>query len=267
MQGNLPGQRERRGERGFTLLEVLISVGLLAGITTLMWVTINNMFQARDFVTEQYERYQVVRVALDRMSTEIASAYLASAAHGAEPDPEERATAAARAGNGGNNNQRPARTRREPVEFGMKGRSDELNFTSFAHTRTTADERASHHAEIGYSLMKTRVDGELVESLVRREDTTLDDDITEGGKVYTLIPRVEELEFEYWDPGEVDLGTREEMGRGSWVDDWDTEDSQFEDRLPFRVRITITLPPLNPRGESQTFTTQTEIKTHQELDL
>lgn len=254
-----------RSERGFTLLEVLISVGLLAGLTTIMWVTINNMFETRDRITDQYQRYQVMRVALDRMTTEISSAYDASAAHGAEPDAEEKAKRAKKAKKKGG--QQQALAQREPVEFGMRGRSDELHFTSFAHTRTTKDERASHHAEIGYSIQRTRQDGDLVKSLVRREDTTFDDDITEGGKVYVLIPRIESIEFEYWDPGEVELGTQEESARGNWVDEWDSSDARQEDRLPYRVRITITLPPLGPRGEPQEFVTQTEIQTNQELDL
>jgi general secretion pathway protein J len=259
-------QSDRRGrrERGFTLLEVLISVGLLAGLTTIMWVTINNMFETRDRITEQYERYQIMRVALDRMTRELASAYDASAAHGAEPNAEEKAQRAKKQKKGG---QKQALAQREPVEFGMRGRSDEVQFTSFAHTRTTKDERASHHAEIGYSIQRTRQNGDLVESLVRREDTTIDDDITEGGKVYVLIPRIESIEFEYWDPGEVELGTQEESARGSWVDEWDTSDSRYEGRLPFRVRITVTLPPIGPRGESREFVTQTEIQTNQELDL
>jgi hypothetical protein len=112
-----------------------------------------------------------------------------------------------------------------------------------------------------------RADADLVDTLVRREDTTIDDDITQGGKVYTLIPNIEEIEFEYWDPGEVDLGTEEEMGRGRWVDSWDTSSSQYHGRLPFRVRITVTLPPQGPRGKEETFSTQTEIMTHEMVDL
>ncbi|MFB6351492.1 MAG: hypothetical protein ABEN55_08535, partial [Bradymonadaceae bacterium] len=59
----------------------------------------------------------------------------------------------------------------------------------------------------------------------------------------------------------------EEMGRGQWKSSWDTSDSQYYDRLPFRVRITITLPPQGPRTDDETFSTQTQIMTHQMVDL
>lgn len=256
---------ERRSRRGFTMIEVLVAIALLAGITTIVWASINNMFKTREFVTEQYERYQVVRVSLDRMTTELASAYDASPAHGAE---EEYAQEGAAPESQEEAERETATMDREPVEFGMIGDEDELNFTTFAHTRTTEGERASYHAEIGYETMRTRNDeGDLVKSLVRREDTTIDDDITKGGKVYTLIPQIEDVEFEYWDPGEVEIGSEEEMGRGRWVDSWDTGDRQYHDRLPFRVRVTVTLPPLGPRGEEQTFSTEAQIMVHQELDL
>lgn len=248
------------------MLEVLVSIAILSALSAIVWVAINNMFQTRDYAKERSNRYQVVRVALDRMSSEIASAYVASSAHGAEERFEQ------------NQNQSPkskkeaadksAKAQREPVEFGMKGEDDRIDFTSFAHLRTVEDERSSHHAEIGYQIKSVRNDdGELVDQLVRREDTTIDDDITQGGKVYTLIPRIKEIEFEYWDPGEVDLANEEEMGRGQWKDSWDTSNSQFYDRLPFRVRITITLPAQGPYGDEETFSTQTQIMTHQMVDL
>lgn len=246
------------------MIEVLVAIALLAGITTIVWASINNMFRTREFVTEQYERYQIVRVALDRMTTEIASAYDASPAHGAEENFEEPGAPKSKE----EAERKVATMDREPVQFGMIGDEDELDFTTFAHTRTTEGERSSYHAEIGYKIMRTRNDqGDLVESLVRREDTTIDDDITKGGKVYTLIPEIEEVEFEYWDPGEVEIGTEEEMGRGEWKDSWDTENRRYHNRLPHRIRITVTLPPLGPRGEEQTFSSETQIMVHQELDL
>ncbi|MFB6373146.1 MAG: type II secretion system protein J, partial [Bradymonadaceae bacterium] len=189
---------------GFTMIEVMVSVAILSGLTAIVWVTINNMFRSRDFVKKRIDRYQIVRVALDRMSSEIASAYVASSAHGAEARFENKQSPKSKKEASDQN----AKARRQPVEFGMKGEEDRIDFTSFAHLRTVEDDRTSHHAEIGYQIKSVRNDqGELVDTLVRREDTTIDDDITQGGKVYTLIPNVKDIEIEYWDPGKVDLGT------------------------------------------------------------
>jgi hypothetical protein len=102
---------------------------------------------------------------------------------------------------------------------------------------------------------------------MRREDTTLDDDITEGGKVYVLIPKVEEVQFEYWDPGETKLGqSQEDRARGNWVDDWDTRNEEYHDRLPTRIRVTVTLPPQNDAREEETFSTQTKVMINQLLE-
>ena len=247
-------------------------MSILAGLTAIMWIAINNIFETRDFVTERYERFQIMRVAMDRMNTEIASAYLAGPEMGAElryddkPDSSEE-------GRGQNSQEQAqkqlARREREPVEFGMRGEDDELHFTTLAHMRTVEGERTSYHAEIGYYLKDvSREQGEgEVQSLVRRIDTTFDDDITEGGEVYTLIPNIEDVEFEYWDQGDVELGTEEEAGRGNWTDTWDTSQRDQYKRLPTRVKITVTLPPQGPRGEEETFTTQTRIMMSQRLEF
>ena len=246
------------------MLEVMVAMSVLAALTAIVWAAINGMFETRDFVQQRYERYQIMRVALDRMNSELASAYVAGPAHGAEERFEENQAPKDRQ----EAERKVANAQREPVEYGMRGRNDQIDFTSFAHLRTVQDERASYHAEIGYRVKNVRNDeGDLVKSLVRREDTTIDDDITKGGKVYTLIPNVEDVEFEYWDPGDVDLGTEEEMGRGRWVDSWDTSDKQYHDRLPFRVRITVTLPAQGPRSKEEKFSTQTQIMTHELLNL
>lgn len=265
----------RRTERGFTLIEVLISMSILAGLTAIMWVAIKNIFDTRDFITERYERFQIMRVALDRMNTEIASAYLAGPSFGAERRFDDKRDATG-SGSGGSARQQTEEAQREaleaerePVAFGMRGEEDELHFTTFAHMRTVEGERTSHHAEIGYYLKeveKKRGEG-TVQSLVRRIDTTYDDDITEGGEVYTLVPNVEDVEFEYWDPGDIELGTEEELGQGSWTRTWDTSQREHYKRLPTRVKITITLPAQGPRGEEETFTTQTRIMTSQRLEF
>lgn len=241
------------------MLEIMVAVTIMAGLSAMTWMSINSMFRTRDYVTERYERYQMVRVAFDRMSSELASAYVAGPAHGAEQ----------KFGAGADqNNEEPASAgREEHLQFGMRGEEDRVAFTTLGHTRMVRDERTSHHAEIEYFVAETERDGEYVDSLMRREDTTVDGDITEGGKVYTLLPNIQEVEFEYWDAGEVDLGTEEEMGEGDWKSDWDTTSRQFHDRLPLRVKITVTLPPMHEGGEEETFTTQTEIQTHELLDL
>jgi general secretion pathway protein J len=265
----------RRDPRGFTMLEVMISLSILAVLTAIVWVSVNNMFRARDFMTERYERFQIIRVALDRMNSELSSAYIAGPSFGAEEKYEESASnetsddgSAESVKQRRENAEAALKSRREPVQFGMVGRDDEVSFTSFSHMRMFRDEPTSYHAEIGYFVERRRTeDGDFAKSLMRREDTTLDDDITEGGKVYVLIPKVEEVQFEYWDPGETKLGqSQEDRARGNWVDDWDTRNEEYHDRLPTRIRVTVTLPPQNDAREEETFSTQTKVMSNQLLE-
>lgn len=251
--------------KGFTIVEIMLAIALLATITALTWSSISSMYRTRDLIELRTERYQVMRIAMDRMTTEIGSAYMAGEQFGGEPLPgeefvepanEEEAEAAL------------AAALTEPIQFGMIARDDELNFTSFAHLRTVEGERASHHAEIGYFVRTARSDdGDMVKKLMRREDTTPDDDITRGGVIYTMYEDIESIQFEYWDPGSVELGTLEEIAQGRWVKSWDTTQREHAGRLPQRVRITLELPaPLNSR-QTESFTTQAQIHTTEVLEF
>jgi prepilin-type N-terminal cleavage/methylation domain-containing protein len=256
----------RRPQAGFTLIEVLLAVMILATLTAITWVGVSSMFDTRDWMTERFERYQIMRVSMDRMAREFASSYLAGPEHGGEPIPGSE-DQTQKDPEGGSASQLQAR--QEPVQFGMIGRDDEVSFTSFAHVRSIAGERASQHAEIEYFTDRVRDSrtGELVLSLMRREDTSLDDDITDGGTIYTMIPSIESVEFEYWDPGPVEIGTMEEMAQGRWQDSWDTTKSEHAGRLPTRVRITVTLPPQDELGGEETFIIQTQIATTEVLEF
>lgn len=244
---------ERR--RGFTLVEVLLAITILATLTVLAWTSISQIFKTEEIVTERHERYRMVRLAMNRMADEISMAYLAGPDHGGEVvrgeemlyEDDERF-------------EEGGRRFVEPVQFGMIGRGEHLDFTAFAHVRTLEGERASQHAQIGYFLDRhTNEQGEVVTRLRRRISTDFDDDLTRGGTVQTMIPAVEDIDFEYWDPGEPELGTEREIAQGRWVGEWDTTGRRFAGRLPTRVRISLTMPPHGPRGQRETFVTQTTV--------
>ncbi len=253
MGGDSPTMQWLRRPRGLTLIEVLLAITILATMSAIAWTSITQTFQTEEIASERQEFYRMVRLAMNRMSNEISMAYVAGPDHGGEEitgeplmpeDYEELGDIGMW----------------EPVQFGMIGRDDELSFTSFAHTRTLAGEKASHHAQIGYELDRyTNDEGRTVQRLIRRYNTNFDDDLTRGGTVQTMIPEVENLEFEFWDPGEPELGTEEELADGRWVSEWDTTSREHAGRLPSRVRITLEMPATGPRDNTETFTTQTTL--------
>lgn len=256
--------RRHPSQAGFTLVEVLIAISILVSLTALMWITISSVFQAREYFGQRYERFQIVRNAMGRMTTELSSAYMAGPMHGGEELPGEERDPTELSEE---EIQRLFMT--EPIQFGFIGKDDRVDFTSFAHVRTQPNERSSHHAEISYFVRRERDDvtGDFVQQLVRREDISPDDDITRGGTIFVMVPEVEEVEFEYWDAGQVQVGTMEEVAEGRWVKDWDTTRREYAGRLPTRVKITVTLPPQRDGDDDEIFTTQTQIGATEVLEF
>ena len=250
--------------KGFTLVEVLVAISILVSITAISWLAISQIFSAREYFEQRNERTQIVRNSMNRITKDFAGAYLAGPQHGGEDLPGEERDPTTLS---------DEELRRlaivEPVQFGMIGDDRKVSFTTFAHGRTQFDEQSSYHAEIGYEVRSHRDDdtGDLTQELVRREDTTLDDRLDRGGTIFTLIPNIEEFKLEYWDSGQVKVGTQEEIAEGRWVTDWDTTRNEFAGRLPQRIRITFTLPPITEDDDPEVFTTQVQIAITEVLEF
>lgn len=257
--------QHKKYARGFTLIEVMLAITILATIMGIIAATTSSMFNTRELLSARYERMQMARNAMNRMSSEFAMAYIAGPDHGGEEIPGQLVGG----NNAGGNNDEPIVRTQEQIQFAFIGKDDRVNFTAFAHVRTQPNEKASHNAEIGYYIRSERdaATGRIVRQLVRREDTTLDGDVTRGGVVYVMVPEVEDVTFEYWDTGAVKLGTVEEVAEGRWVKDWDTTRREFAGRLPTRVRITLELPPQEGQRDKEVFVTQTQVHVTEVLEF
>lgn len=218
-----------RGERGFTLIEIMLALAILATLIALTWGTVTSSFRFRRATLDKFDRYRTVQQAMDRMAREISMAFVTNIGQVATNDQGE-------------------------INYvtGFFGSDDELAFTSLAHVRTLADEAASEQCEISFRLESQRgEDGDMHQNLVRREDSIIDDEPEEGGTLYPMLRDVERIRFEYWDP------TRE-IADEAWVDQWDAV-NDHEGQLPSRVRITLEVQdPLIERRTLE-FSTQTEI--------
>jgi general secretion pathway protein J len=72
-----PARRAPRAAAGFTLLEIMIALAILAFITTIMWGSFSQTVTNKRAVEAAQDRSHTVRVALLRMAREIEMAYLA----------------------------------------------------------------------------------------------------------------------------------------------------------------------------------------------
>ena len=215
--------------RGFTLVEVLISLTIMATTFAIMWGAFSTSNRMREVATARYDRLRAIHAAMRRMQREISMAFVSKIG------------------------QNPTNERGEETYVtAFIGQHDRLDFSNFAHMRTRADEVSSEQAEISYYLRSKRgSDGRLHDSLVRREQAPIDGDPEEGGTIFVLLEDVKSLEFDYWRPDR-------EIAGDAWEREWDTRDVGMA-TLPPRVRITIEVEnPLTDR-ETWEFSIQSEI--------
>ena len=82
--------------RGFSLLEIMIAVGILASITTLVWGSFNQTYRAKRVVEAKMSRYRAARVAMDRITRDVSMAYLSlNNVPGTEQTPRTRSSSGA----------------------------------------------------------------------------------------------------------------------------------------------------------------------------
>lgn len=201
-------RRPRRGgQRGLTLLEVLVSVGILVLIGTLVYGALDGMSKSKTAIGSMNERYQQGRGTLSRISRELESAFLSL------HDPLVASQA----------------TRTTAFIGHHESPIDRLDFTSFSHRRVGRDTHESDQNELGYFGSRDPDDGSL--DLARREDKHIDLEPDRGGVVNVVAEDVKSFSLAYLEPL-----------TGEWVDDWDSTQAagQFM-RLPLQVHVVLVL--------------------------
>lgn len=186
--------------RGFTLVEVLIAVGITATIGVMTVGSLRQVDRASEVARAQNERYAAARLALTRLSREISMAFLSD-------------------------NYDAKRFRDRPTLF--VGREDELLFTTFAHQRLHRDAKESDQAVVEYTL-DSDPDHAGEQALFRRAKPRIDDEPDRGGRRDLVADRVRSLRLQYWDEK-----------RRDWVREWTTRSTEHERELPRRVRIEL----------------------------
>ena len=213
------------------MVEVLVALAIISMMTMSTFVAFNNTRKASTEFEAVQVRYHGIRLAMNRMATEISLAYLSQ--------------------------NRPAGEEKHYTLF--EGRedfgSDNLTFSSFAHLRVRQGAKESDQTVIQFFVEE---DDEGVINLYRRESRRLEGDLPEQMvqfvPAYILLEDVQSLKFDYWDPS-----------RREWREDWSTVRNDAQpDRLPSRVKITL---EVDNDGESEFFTTQTVILMEEKIDL
>ncbi|MEZ0314776.1 MAG: type II secretion system protein GspJ [Myxococcota bacterium] len=208
-------------QRGFTLFEIMIAVGILGFIGMLTFGVVGRSMDGRERAEQITTHYHGVRQAMLRMSREIEMAYVT--AHRDCEDPRTRSIFASANASGG-----------------MR-----LDFTAFSHYKVRADANESDEEELSY-YVDDNPDDKKNMALIRRSQPRVDNEPREGGVEQVLAPNVKKLEFEFYDSKE-----------DRWVDEWNTTNMDYRDRMPMFVSIKLTV--VDPQGKDEVFVTKTRV--------
>lgn len=195
-------------QRGFTLIEVMIAIAILAGIAMTIYGAFSGMKRSKEGIERLNDRHREGRLAMSRMVRELQSAYLS--AH--EPIA-------------------PVQAVQKTAFIGSNGSpGDRIDFATFSHRRLLENSKDTDQAEVSYF---TGVDPENPGrvNLLRRVSPEIDLLPDEGGKTEILATDVDLFEVEYLD-----------AATGQWQERWDTSQATEQvARLPLQVRLILVL--------------------------
>ena len=218
--------------RGFTLLEVLIAIAVLALIGGLTWKSFDGAYSVKARVEQAEERDQMVRGALTRLAREVSMTFLS--------EHYDR-----------------KRFRERPTLFRLRDgrREADLIFTSFGHERLHVDAKESDQALFEYSIGPDPRDGSK-RDLFRRVKPLLDEDPERGGEKAVLAEGVVAFSIEAWEPKDRE-----------WRAEWNSNGADRTGGLLVPPRVRLTLTVRDEDGKDKTYTTQAKIFLTQPLDF
>lgn len=209
----------RRGQRGLSMLEVLVAATVLVMVATMIWGAFNQTHRTRTRLSLRQENDHLARVAMARITRDLRAAFLTLHV---------------------NQDQRIAATITHFI--GRPGTNSALDLTTFTHRRLRRGTHEGDACEVSYRA-EDRSGGSLRDEarhgagdrgqfdLIRRVSPRIDNEPQRGGSLDVLIPGIRSFELRYFDEANE-----------RWVDSWDTSQAAAQPgRLPKRVRITITL--------------------------
>ncbi len=207
----IPGKREFN-IRGFTLLELLVALTILAAILAMLYPSYTGTFRNIEAAESQSEIYQMARIALERISEDLQSACIPKKS-GAYQNSE--------------GNDRSTFFLGQDSTLDGKN-ADRLRFLSEAHVLLNENDRAGR-GWIAYYVKEMEGEDALV--LYRSDTLELEDKMEEETGGFVLCDRLHSIDFTFHDEN------------GETYDFWDSSIEPFKDKLP--VMVTIRLKAVN----------------------
>jgi len=199
------GGRALKCHRGFTLLEVLVSMAILVIIMAALYSAYTTNVEAIQIARQNGEVHQEARIVLERMTKDLQSTLIQVSV------PSEK------------------------IRLGLVGgdreiegrRADHIDFTTVTHLALNEKVPASDLCEIGYMIEEDPEAKVLV--LFRRDDSSVDEDFTTGGSLQEMARNVVEFKLTYQD------------SRGEESAQWNTLEGRPGSGLPVLIKVRLVL--------------------------
>lgn len=250
--------------RGFTMIEVMITIAILATLTLLTAQTLSESIKSKIKLQDQIDDVSRMRDAIRLIERDINLAYhyrdvekeikdLIDKKNKPPVDPNQPPPPPPTYGS--TFTPAPEVPRRDPATHFI-GNEESINFVTMNNARTVRNSPQADFIEIGYSVRDCRSmkeSGGTSKCIWRRSSPYVDLDVTKGGDEIVLLENVSEFKFRYMGKGKQD-----------WVSDWRTDsqgDGVTKGRFPQAVELSITVEK-NIKGKSKKYSMQLIIPIH-----
>lgn len=209
-------------KKGFTLLEILIAIALFAALVAMLYPAYIGTFKNID-VTESYGTiYRMARVALERISEDLAGACPPDTTEGSDSDEVQSKVFLGK-----------------DSEIDGRG-ADELGFISEKHISFKSQAKINNSEDTSETLTEIQISGrgfikyyiEEIEGedgfvLYRSDNPELADQSEDKTEKYILCEGLYSVNFSYQDE------------KGDTYDDWDSSSDKFKGKLPALVSVEL----------------------------
>lgn len=230
--------------KGFTLIEMMITVAILGTLTVLATQSIQQAIKQKVKIQDQIDDVSRMRDALRLMDADINQAYHYRDVEKELTDLMNKSQTTAQPGVPAPPvpfptpvpPQNPDEAQRIDPTTQFIGSDNTVDFVTMNNARMIRNMKQADFMEVGYSLDACKgLSGEKTSSqcLWRRTTSWVDDDVTKGGVGVVLLENITEFKLRY-------IG----KGKDDWVNSWRTDnggDSVTKGNFPAAVEISLTI--------------------------
>lgn len=236
--------------RGFTLLELIIAIGIFATLSAFVANSIQNGVRAKVRIQSEIDAVSRMRDAMKLMEKDLNLAYHFNDWEKEVQDLIKKSLQSK------NPNQaqapaQPAEVQRLDPTTHFVGDNKSLNFVTMNNARFQTDKKVADFVEVGYELKSCKsVDGKNnSQCLWRRQSGPVDLDVTKGGDTLVLLENLTELKFRFLGEAATD-----------WMETWNStaqgSDQTQKNYFPAAVEISMTT---QKDGKAKKYSMQTVV--------